>query len=240
MSRISLAPLGAVLSAAVALAQVQSQPANESAPVATSEAVKSHGDRMLAHCLIVENRGEVELAQFAGGRTQNVEIKQFTQRMIDDHTKLLSSLEKFGGTAAAAAGGQSPANNAAQQPATSPVPGATGALPGHAMKSPFDFAALKEELGRQCVTSAKAELDQKQGAEFDKCYLGLALCAHKHAVDAITVFRNHASPEFRQVLDEALPVVQAHKEHALQLMKKLDGGTAPQAAGRPTADQPVR
>src|SRR5688572_7206241 len=106
MCRISFVPFSAALSAILAFAQVQAQQENPQRspggqPGATATpAQPNDGDRMLAHCLIVENRGEVELAQFVQQKSQNEEVKQFAQRMIDDHTKMLAELEKFGGAKA--------------------------------------------------------------------------------------------------------------------------------------------
>src|SRR5438046_2015376 len=53
-------------------------------------------DRMLAHCLIIDNRGEIEMAQFALQHSQNDDVKNFAQQLIVDHSKMLASLERLG------------------------------------------------------------------------------------------------------------------------------------------------
>src|SRR4051812_5597150 len=66
-------------------------------PRATSAVpVDASSDRMLAHCLIVDNRGEIEMAQFALQHSQNDDVKNFAQQLIADHSKMLASLESLG------------------------------------------------------------------------------------------------------------------------------------------------
>jgi predicted outer membrane protein len=87
----------------------------------------------------------------------------------------------------------------------------------------LDPVNLKMELKEQCLSSARSELEQKSGAEFDKCFMGMQVMEHVAAVDTLTVFQKRASPELAQTLTEALTTVQAHLEHARSLAKKLDG-----------------
>jgi len=249
---------------------------------------------MLAHCLIIDNRGEIEMAQFALQHSQNDDVKNFAQQLISDHSKMLASLERLGRGAQSNQGaggtvpqretqratiqqgppqqaqlevpsegrpqpgsqpslqqqssppGQVGAPQAGQPGATSSQPAGVGAPPP-AAQSPqngegkLDWAALKEELGQQCLRTAKDELGQKQGTEFDKCYIGMQIGAHKHAYDTMMVFSNHAGPELESVIDEGMLVVQTHWDHAKDLKQKLEGKTASNdAATRTATEQPRR
>jgi len=211
------------------------------------------GDRELAEALLTDNQGEVAMAQFALQKTQNEEVRQFAQKLVEDHQKMIDSLRQAGaGSGDAAAAGQASASQAGTTGQARPDAGATAAAdrrnsvnPGaaelRAGRGPAggtDFVSLKRELGQQCLQSAQRELGSKQGAEFDKCYIGMQIGAHQHAVDALTVFRRHASDQLGRTIDEGLPVVQAHLEHAKQLMKRLESGTPSTAAG--SSDQPKR
>src|SRR5690606_5885149 len=73
---------------------------------------------------------------------------------------------------------------------------------GQQVGKPLDVAALARDLGRECLATARRELEQKSGADFDKCYVGMMIAAHMDAVDKLEVFRNYASGELRQVIME--------------------------------------
>ncbi|MBL8829098.1 MAG: DUF4142 domain-containing protein [Planctomycetaceae bacterium] len=85
----------------------------------------------------------------------------------------------------------------------------------------IDPLTLKKELAAQCLNSARTELEQKQGTEFDMCYIGMQIGAHMHALDTMTVFRNHASPELARTLDEGIKTVRHHLDEAKKIAKDL-------------------
>lgn len=112
-----------------------------------------------------------------------------------------------------------------QDPTRTGQPGQIGnqGTLGQQAGKPLDFVALTRDLGRECLATARRELEQKSGAEFDKCYMAMQVAAHMAAVDKLEVFRNYASGELRQTIMEGLPTVQAHLEHAKNVMQKLEG-----------------
>jgi len=262
--RLALGVFGSLLSLGLALAQAQQPAATQqqapNAPGAVSaqqgqpgqgqpgqgQATRTGGqigDREMAEALLIDNQGEVAMAQFALQKTQNQEVRQFAQKLVEDHQKMIDSLRENGATGggAAAAGGAQPADGgtAGDSRRNSVNPGAAELQAGRggAMAGGTDFVSLKKELGQQCLQSGQRELGSKQGAEFDKCYIGMQIGAHQHAVDTLTVFRRHSSDQLGRTIDEGLPVVQAHLEHAKQLMKQLESGTPSTAA---SSEQPKR
>jgi predicted outer membrane protein len=76
---------------------------------------------------------------------------------------------------------------------------------------------------------AKDELQQKSGAEFDKCYVGNAIGMHAHALAELEVIGKQTQGTLAQVAQQAQPTVQQHFDHAKQLMKQLEGQSS--AAG---------
>jgi predicted outer membrane protein len=68
----------------------------------------------------------------------------------------------------------------------------------------------------------KEDLQQKSGAEFDKCFVGTAIAAHMHALAALEVISQQSQGQLAKVAQEAQPTVQQHLEHAKQLAKQLD------------------
>ncbi|MGD9857105.1 MAG: DUF4142 domain-containing protein, partial [Planctomycetaceae bacterium] len=85
-----------------------------------------------------------------------------------------------------------------------------------------DFVGLKHELAKQCLESARQELEQKTEAEFDKCYIGSQVMAHMAMVDALTVFSRHASPEFQQTIEHGLQTTQSHLSEAKKLAQQFE------------------
>jgi predicted outer membrane protein len=256
------------------------------------------GDAVLVTWLLVDNENEIELSRIALQRAQSPEVKQFAQKMIDDHTQIVQKLQQQAGTAGARTGhlgdmrrdpatgrdpntgrdpakgsdpvtGRDPATgrdpgagrdpNTGRDPATGrdpvtgrdPATGATGRDPatGATGRDPatgrdvagrvaqdasamrptggsIDHERLIRDLGRQCLASATQALQEKQGAEFDKCFMGMQVAAHMKAIDTIEVFRNYASESLRPVLDEGLRTVQTHAAHAKDLMKRTESANA--------------
>jgi hypothetical protein len=95
----------------------------------------------------------------------------------------------------------------------------------------LDFVSVKRELGEQCLQTAIAELEQKSGAEFDKCFVNMQIGAHLHAIDTMLVFQNHVSPELNKVLADGIQTSRGHLQRAKDLAKRLNGAT-PDAARR--------
>jgi predicted outer membrane protein len=57
-------------------------------------------DSGFAACLIIDNQEEVALAELAQHKSKNAKVKEFAQKMVEDHTQFISKLEKFNAGAA--------------------------------------------------------------------------------------------------------------------------------------------
>ena len=84
----------------------------------------------------------------------------------------------------------------------------------------------------------KEELQQKQGADFDKCYIGSAVGAHMHVLATLEVLSQNSQGELSKIAQSAQPAVQQHLDHAKQLMKQLEGesGSRATASSRSTSN----
>jgi predicted outer membrane protein len=80
---------------------------------------------------------------------------------------------------------------------------------------------LIEELGNQFLQTSRTELEKKQGAEFDKCYVAMALAGHMKADDMMTVFERHASGEFASAIREGHQKIEQHVTEARQLCETV-------------------
>jgi putative membrane protein len=155
----------------------------------------------LANCLLIHNKGEIEINQFAEGRSQNEEVKQFAQHMIRDHQQLAQKLERV-----AQSGRDSNRDGAITQ-----------------------LVAIDRKISEKCGQMTRAKLEEAPEAEFDKCFVGSQVGAHVHMLAALEVIADQANGELQQVAQDALPTVKQHLEHAETLMKELDSSDTRQA-----------
>ena len=213
----------------------------------TGQTGATANDAILATWLIVDNENEVALSRIALQKAQSAEVKQFAQQMVDDHGRMIQKLQQFSGssmrgtTGGTAGGSNDPSKRTTDDPSkrttddpmkrTADAKDSKGEYPAgqpaeasgvRTMAGGLDHERLIRDLGRQCQESATKLLMEKQGADFDRCYMGMQLGAHMKAVDTLEVFRNHASPNLRPVVEEALPTVQMHLQHVKDIVKKTE------------------
>jgi predicted outer membrane protein len=219
-------------------------------------------DQFLAACLLGQNKAEVELSKLALQKSENAEVKQFAQKMIQDHQKMIEQLQPLAATHGAnrAASGLLGGNSESQgrtettegrSTDTRALPGSSGAAQtlaptGTSGSVPSSSATadaattsntaassagtgavhqlmqIDRQINERCLQMARDELQQKSGAEFDKCYVGMAIGAHSKALAALEVIGKQTQGTLAQVAQQAQPTVQQHLDHAKQLMKEVD------------------
>lgn len=188
----------------------QRHEANKPVVNATTLAGANTADSQLAGCLIVDNQGEIALGQLADQKSNNNDVKQFAKQMVKDHTDFMQKLERF-------AAGQE--QNAAQaNPAMQNMTSATQPMGNQ----PLNLAALKQQIGQKCLEMTQRELEQRDGAQFDLCYIGQQVGAHVAVLAELEVFRNQASPELASLLDKGIETTKTHLEHAKTIAKSLE------------------
>ena len=85
----------------------------------------------------------------------------------------------------------------------------------------FNWVTIHREVADQCLQSAKKELGQKEGNEFDKCYIGMQVAAHMKMVDELKVLKNHASGQLQQDLEQSLETTEHHLSEARKIMEEI-------------------
>ena len=85
-----------------------------------------------------------------------------------------------------------------------------------------NFVAIHEQIGKKCLELFEADLKQKDGTQFDKCYIGQQIGAHMHVLAELEVIRSHVSPELAAVLDKGIETTKSHLEHAQKIAKALE------------------
>jgi predicted outer membrane protein len=91
---------------------------------------------------------------------------------------------------------------------------------------------LDRQINDRKTQMVREELQQKQGAEFDKAFVGSAIPAHIHMIAELEVLEKQGKGQLAQIAQQARPIAQQHLEHAKQLMRQLDqssGSSASQA-----------
>lgn len=228
--------------------------ADATRPAAGAQTTKA--DQEIAAVKLAKNRNEIELAKLAQQKATSPEVKQFAEKMVDEHTAAAEKLEKWAGALASTRGGAEdraapggrPGAAAARPGAEGAdvdvrvAPGAPGARPGADVTirggapggaaGSLNWVSVHQEIADQCLASAKKEFSQKEGEEFDKCFIAMAIGGHQHAVDADHVFMKHASPQFRTEIEEGLQMATNHLNQAKDIMQKLEG-KSPRVTRRP-------
>lgn len=74
---------------------IPAQAQTPQAATSTSASALGRADQRLVTELAQTNLAEIEAAKVAQGKTQNQEVKNFAQKMIDDHTKALQEVQQL-------------------------------------------------------------------------------------------------------------------------------------------------
>jgi predicted outer membrane protein len=94
---------------------------------------------------------------------------------------------------------------------------------GEAAGGELNWVRIHDEVSQQCLASAKKELGSKEGAEFDKCYINMAIGSHQKGIDMDQVFLKHASQQFKGDLQAGIKMATTHLEQAKSICKQLEG-----------------
>lgn len=191
--------------------------------------------KYIVACLLSKNKAEVEINEFAQQQAQNPEVKEFAQQMVQDHQKLVQELQQL----ASKHGGQAAdrARTATSLEATEQADTNARTLGAANTNSAVDqLVALEQQITKQCAQALRDELQQKQGAEFDMCYIGSQIGAHMQMVAALEVLAQQGPEQIQQVAQKAQPIVQQHLDHAKNLAKQLESQSP---VGNRAARQPA-
>jgi predicted outer membrane protein len=207
-----------------------------------SERPRAHAvnlDQHIIACLITENEGEIQLSKFAQDRAQNKEVKDFAEQMITDHAQFVGKLKQLQGGSEATGedrGGRRGEEETPRVPVRRPgaQPGAADAAGERGGKHDIHLQ-IKKEIAERCLASTQRELEQKKGAEFDRCFMGVQKMAHMKMVDELAVLEKYASPQLQRTLAQGSQTARTHLTHAKTLAAKLEGASA-ETARRSTSE----
>ena len=167
-------------------------------------------DRYLANCWAGHNKAEIEVSQIAQREAQDPKVKEFAQKMVQEHSELSRKLQPL-----ASAQGTGPASPTINQ-----------------------LIAIDKQITERTTDSFKQKLEEKSGAEFDQCYIGQQIGCHMQASAALDVISRQASGQIRQLASETKSKVDEHLKMAEQIAKQLMERQTGQA--RSGSDRDVR
>jgi predicted outer membrane protein len=211
------------LFAGTVLAQGQSQqPAAGRQPGQGSDL-----DKQIAACLLLGNQEEVALAQFALDRCQDDQCKQFAETMIEHHQQAISKIEQAAPQLAAKdlklRNAKLDRNENAQ---SSNQAGEQGNRLDPALM-------LTRQIKEECFALTAKALGEKQGAEFDKAYIGQQIMAHMLMKAELKGSEPFASEQLKPVIQEGMEVTEQHLARAKDIMEQLKGDSGQRQARAP-------
>lgn len=218
-------------------------------------------DQYVLACAIKENEGEIEVSKIAEQRASSPEVKEFAAKMIKEHTAFLEKLQAAqGGDAAQGQNRQqrrserqqreandTANDNATNEPqstdrdATTEPDGkvraggraAAGEMAGRGHSIPVQtLTTISDEIHDRCLAALKQELEQKEGADFDKMFMGVQCGAHMKMANSLEVLQSHVSQNLSQTLKEGSETSKQHLMHAKEIAMKIEGKAGDQAKQR--------
>jgi len=240
----------------------------------TSDTASQQVISEFATMLAIKNAEEIELCKWALEKTQNDDVREFAQMLIDDHTKSLSKLQQFGpateytsfesgatptsttnrntrreerqenreerreerrdqGQAGQDQPGQD--QNAEKTRATTRREGEEETIETQVTRrttvaergqGSTIHLQVAQETARRCLEMTKEKLGGKEGADFDRCFIGGQIVGHVGMVAKMQAQQQFASNEYSQVLEEGIQAAQKHLKQAESIAQKLEGSSA--------------
>jgi predicted outer membrane protein len=197
-------------------------------------------ERFLASCLLEKNQAEVEISRIAAERSQNPQVKQFAQQMVNDHQQAVQQLQQVAGRQGSmnerdsarissqyeerqqpAGGVQTPDRPTTETNRSTSATVSTQDRTRGQDSALDELASIEKKIVEQSTQSLRQKLEQKQGAEFDHCYIGAQVGQHMHMAAALEVIQDEASGQLRQLAQQHLTTVKQHLEHAERLADQL-------------------
>ncbi len=221
-----------VTSQAAAQAQTKEQATKPAAAASSASGVNQQLEQHAAACLLIGNHEEIAISEFGEEHAQSNEVKEFAREMIKEHTKLASRLRKFApqqanfevhvsSTQRAAPSGQRPGGEQPTSVTEGTRQGTAAAKPATAGSFSDQLLAIRRDAAQNCLDMASKELKNKQGAEFDKAFMGMQCAAHSAMLAELKALESRTSGDFHELVAESQQSTEKHLEHAKSIMKSL-------------------
>jgi predicted outer membrane protein len=168
--------------------------------------VTQTNEQILATCLAIANREQVQFARFAKDKLTHDDVKKFAAMLETEHQGCLEKLE-----------GISPQ---VTSPRSTTATTRSNNVAGS--ETPIDFLQLHQEMSDQCLKDSKEALTAKQGAQLDKCFVMMQLAKHAGMKSSLTVLQRHSQGKMQGMIEESLETTTKHMKAAEKLMEQLE------------------
>jgi putative membrane protein len=188
----------------------------------TGEMVDANAQRFVREASM-GNHAEIQLGQLAVQRAQNQDVREFAQRMIDDHTRAQNQLEQV----------VRPANIEMPRelgPQHQQIEQRLSGLEGNAFDREYIDVMVQEHQETIELLSERADMQgthAAQGTQADGQQRAVPAGPQPAPADHGAGMAGQDAHGVEQALDrwasETLPIIQQHLEHAQKLQRQLGG-----------------
>jgi len=147
-------------------------------------------DPDIANVAVVANQIDIDNADIAKEKSQNNDVKNFAQTMINDHQSVIDQAT--------------------------------------ALVKKLNVTPKENATGKQLMADAKktqAGLRSKSGSAFDKAYIDNEVAYHQAVINTVqnVLIPEAKNSELKQLLENVVPALKTHLEHAQMIQKNLSG-----------------
>lgn len=160
------------------------------------------------------NEAEVELAKLAQQKTDNPEVRQLTQTIIQDHQALNQKLQQFAQQRQASQSGLN--RDASQSTAQS------RSAPSQSATVPPELCQVAERACENALQMTKTMLGNYQGQDFNMAFLGQQCVAHTMMLAELKAIESVGPEELKAIAQQAAAKVETHLQQTKQLAKKFE------------------
>ena len=190
----------------------QEQAHQEQSPQQVSQLAAYFADKIL-----LANHCEKEISKIAQERSQNAEVRQFAQTLIDDHMQLDQQLSQIAPQAVARFAEHNQARAAGE-----PFQVRTSAVERAEHEVLTQLCAINHRAAANNLKLSKQMLEQYQGQDFDMAFLGMQIGGHAWLLSELQALEGVGSNEFQQLVASTTKQVEEHLKQAQALSKKFE------------------
>lgn len=191
-------------------------------------------DRMIANWLGAISKMQIDLSESVQGQSAFRSINKYARDEIQNHRELLRELARFTPNPGAGIGEQEENQNYSQSSyrgreneGSGSFTSRSGAQQASYQQSEsqgqrtVNFPQLRREICNEILRSLEHELAHQQGMDFDWTFVGQQCVLHDQWVAEMKVLRRYASPQLRDVIDDALDEAKSDERKLTQIMDQL-------------------
>ena len=153
-------------------------------------------------------------AEDAVSRASSDDVKQYAQRVVDEHKKWHQTFKDFKKNDNRTSAYVPPADKTARV-----VQDDGASRDGRVAYSPTDFLDVKRKVCSHMEKVGEKAMKDLKGAEFDRAFIKHMEFGHEAAIASIDAVRGNASKELAENLDKAKEAMQSHLDKAKELCK---------------------